>query len=1342
MATKTKFQTFSEDWNKTAKWAQENHIPKSTLTPVFNYDVTRLKHGNPMSEAERYRAVLSAYKGNTPTATPGDIPHPEQVLSNVKRTIGNIVTGMNPEGLAVNFYDTIKNTIMHPETTLGALVTEKKAKAEVAHPTHSILEFVPGALDALKVATAKNPLTGLETLANHPVSSLLDVFTYGKLADFGARAAGIDASKIAARRLGIPEEVTSRDSFWRNIGKIGLSADSPFKGRMYLTKTDDGAAVYGNGTIADTINDWAVRHHVGKPAQHLMKGALTINQKMTDQAINLLKPLDESMQNLTTDERADVVDALEKSGKSYTELRNTQHLTVTQKAVISAYEPLEQWMQANAISSGALTQVRMPTGKMEVYSNRIGAIVQRASDKAKAALVAFESRKDDLKAVHARSTQTEAQAQSILSDLSTLRNTLWQYITQTIPTDNEDLANQLRSALPEESRNSEPPAIRKDRINRLTHTEDSRFDNPQMKRMLGVGPSEPVYVRGTKELLKSHTNILTDVFKPDGLIDKISEAFAHYNYDAARKLTLNAYKRLTGKYAMEINVKANPQLLDNIRSHVSQLYELAKTRNAEEREYTKIETGKHLKGKPVHVMTLRDNYIKLQRAFMDAVQKHPPEKYQPIYLDILTRRLIEHEGTSKVTSAFKKELIAKGYSEEQVRGLGNNPRILIELMTRFSDSVYNDPLIGKVFPGIIAQVQASALKELSELRERGLTVHYVPHITAHQLSDEGTYNVFIKTDRVPTIQSARARTFNYGQSVNNFMAAVTHAVRDQLAHDGTQEFLTKHVIPQWTYRYGDIENLVNTIPKFQERLSDINNRDSRGAILTSIYKDMGLVDWDPNRLFSTQLVKPLMNDEAHLLIPEGIAETLSKIIERDQLPMEGALDKLTNLFRFSILGLSPRFTLHIAVGGTYLLALKTNPLIFRYLPEAYNMVKNNTMPDQVLHSITQEGNEHVVFHYRGGRDGGRSAIQEKLISWGIPIHLAKLPTYIKAGADLNFRFTRYVGNMQRALAFFDGASKVGPINFIRDENGVVHMNPSKEEALTEGFKAVDRVMGDVRAMAPIERQWATKVMPFYGWTKHIIKYVLTLPVDHPFRTQILANMAEANNANVPNGLATRIQLLFFLGTPDQFGNVTALTDRFADPLRTMGNYASLSGYLSALNPVLLAPLTYIDPSIVYGTNTLYPTMSYTQLYGVEQANPSGSLITSASQFVPQLSSLAEVFKLTRTYRQMAKNDPAAFKKSILESLNVPFFNVQHLNLKQMEARTEVERYGIAETKARTAEYTGTFTLIKGYPTVPYPTQSVYNITPEKLEEMYNASMKETGLPPQDMAKYIQPPPLL
>jgi len=265
------------------------------------------------------------------------------------------------------------------------------------------------------------------------------------------------------------------------------------------------------------------------------------------------------------------------------------------------------------------------------------------------------------------------------------------------------------------------------------------------------------------------------------------------------------------------------------------------------------------------------------------------------------------------------------------------------------------------------------------------------------------------------------------------------------------------------------------------------------------------------------------------------------------------------------------------------------------------------------------------------------------------------------------------------------------------------------------------------------------VVPFYGWTKHVLTYVAEYPVDHPYRAMFLANMANMNSDEVAKGLYTRIQNLFFLGTPDQNGNVSALDVRALNPLRDVANYATMGGLISALNPVISAPFAVVDPQIVFGSNTLYPTLSYSQLYGTREAAPAGSALTAAEQFVPELTTLDAALGLSAQYRTLQKNDPGAFTKRIFESLNIPFAQVQHINLKQIAAQQEIDRYQTSYAAAQQAFDTGNFAPLGNVASVPNPLQPLYNAAPANLEALYKETLAKTGLPPSEVIPSVPAP---
>ena len=163
---------------------------------------------------------------------------------------------------------------------------------------------------------------------------------------------------------------------------------------------------------------------------------------------------------------------------------------------------------------------------------------------------------------------------------------------------------------------------------------------------------------------------------------------------------------------------------------------------------------------------------------------------------------------------------------------------------------------------------------------------------------------------------------------------------------------------------------------------------------------------------------------------------------------------------------------------------------------------------------------------------GFLTLQDWLAKRGINPRAANLAQHLAGAADLNFRFTNYISDMQRAIAYLDGMKAAGRKGYFHDAVSGERIDMTAERAQWEGMQAAERVMGNLQAMTPLERSVARKIMPFYGWTKHILKYILTYPVDHPWRAMYLSTLATQNTDTFSSGLDERMQLLFFLGQPD------------------------------------------------------------------------------------------------------------------------------------------------------------------------------------------------------------------
>jgi hypothetical protein len=452
----------------------------------------------------------------------------------------------------------------------------------------------------------------------------------------------------------------------------------------------------------------------------------------------------------------------------------------------------------------------------------------------------------------------------------------------------------------------------------------------------------------------------------------------------------------------------------------------------------------------------------------------------------------------------------------------------------------------------------------------------------------------------------------------------------------------------------------------------------------------------------------------------------------------------------AILGYSPRFIAHIEFGGSLLVAFRASPLVFKFLPDAYRMVKEGTH-DVLRGRSTQYGTDTDIqyqsiegltkaFNKAGGKQLGVMWLQHLMDKLGLDP--TKISSWLQVIPTATFKLTTFTTNMQRAVVYLDGAAKAERRGWILDESGK-RVDITPERAHEEGMRAALRTMGDLREMAPFEREVLTKMMPFYGWTKHILKYVASYPMDHPYRAMFLSNLANMNSEDVPSGLATRIQLLFFLGQPDADGNVTAIDARALDPLRDVANYASWSGFFSALNPIFTAPFATVDPNLIFGTNVLYPNVTYNTLYGTDQASASGNLLTAAEQYVPQIGALDAALALSSQYRNLRRTDPTAFINTITTALGIPF-TPETINVKQMAAQNEIKRYHQAADAAAQAWSSATsgaqlLSMLKGYPTVPDPLQPDYNIPPAQLAAQYDALLKQTGAPPSEVAVSLPAP---
>ncbi|MDE2101516.1 MAG: hypothetical protein KGL39_30000, partial [Patescibacteria group bacterium] len=617
-----------------------------------------------------------------------------------------------------------------------------------------------------------------------------------------------------------------------------------------------------------------------------------------------------------------------------------------------------------------------------------------------------------------------------------------------------------------------------------------------------------------------------------------------------------------------------------------------------------------------------------------------------------------------------------------------------------------------ITPKEMTKITNSALAELRRERDAGFNPRFVYSTTSREIPRIGAAQA---GDRIVESRSSKSRARYNPSAVYDPIIGLTRK---------ETEDLHEHVVTEMFYGEQGIESRWGT--SFDDAM-----KEAMQLVRAPEGEDPGMLRHRLNEWFDRQYahVDPRAyvsrkgaqatgaSPDKGFYVPRPVKDALDanfKVIVGPKSAPGKIYAGGTQLFRFTLLNFSPRYQVHIWAGGAALYLMQAPGGVLSMaidLPAALGMMVHSS--EGWLKAGSEPG--HImapVLQWLKSRAELRGETRMPLaISHGVAeadpqdVELLKAYNFTKGrklgqwmstlmerrGLNAGTELANFGANTLRSLAYFTGKRVAG----------------GDAEA---GVQFALKVFADMDGMSPLERSIIRYVMPFYGWTKHILQYVAHYPIDHPWRAAILSQLINQEWQDWNTGIPQSMMYLFELGGIDGSGNATVLDIRQLDPLRSVSDVFTMAGFLSSLNPAIqnvVLPALGVDPT-TGGPEQLYPTMTVDQFYGTEQPaprNPLGVAESGIAGYVPQATAVETVLGLTSYARWAKQNDPAAYRNQIYGALNFPWVPYK-VNMYQVVATQQEHDYNVARDAATAAladpnPNSPTWKSLMGYSYVPY-----------------------------------------
>jgi hypothetical protein len=583
-------------------------------------------------------------------------------------------------------------------------------------------------------------------------------------------------------------------------------------------------------------------------------------------------------------------------------------------------------------------------------------------------------------------------------------------------------------------------------------------------------------------------------------------------------------------------------------------------------------------------------------------------------------------------------------------------------------------------------VRASALADIwrdvapmwRELRAAGWNPVWMAHVDETQVRSIARPYLF--PERIVKPTEVRERTRDARPWIRNYEVALSYAHMELLRHRAAENVVAT-LIQRYGQRVGDYERANAAVARTIAERSGTTVAEAMARLMAAD----DLVRWEPRTVLPWRKPLPNVMMRTEYVMPRWVVQLMEQLVPSVS-NLRLAFDRAMNAWRTSILSLAPRFHVNNVIGGALATSMEVGPTaLFRYARAAYRMVREHSLPIEVTRGVgSVVSAEDFAWHYKLGRTIGRWLQQagQRPPARGLR-RVAEVVARPGASViDWSLRLNAVVDEFYRAIAF------------LARQDDAIAKGLSPSEARLAAVETANRILTDWDDLVPFERNVLRGLFPFYAWMRHIVRFALGLPIDHPLRVSVLANFARYELEDMPERFWNQV----LLGPPDFWGRVKVIGGRGMNPFADVANYATLAGVLGQLNPVLGAALEASGISAVTGTPELFPDVDYDPVSQRLVARRPGVLRTMLFGVLPPAEIPALFFEGLQTPEERAERvlNPDVWASKWRSRAGLPFIP-RTVNVRREAVVAELARRDAARAALRRALRTADWTTATPWP---------------------------------------------